>query len=49
MMTERDLAIIQGVELAMDWNLPVPEEQIKKYYDLIERRSDQIEMQSIGR
>lgn len=37
-MTHEEQAIIDGVELALDWGLPIPEEQYKKYEELIERR-----------
>lgn len=35
--TQEELAFIQGTELAIDWNLPIPEEDYEKYYKLIER------------
>lgn len=41
-----DNAFIDCVELALDWNLYIPEEDLKKYYELIKRRNEQNEMQS---
>lgn len=37
--TREELAFIQGTEFAIDWNLPIPEEDYEVYYKLIERDS----------
>ncbi|MBO5828776.1 MAG: hypothetical protein J6R59_10065 [Paludibacteraceae bacterium] len=35
---QEEQAFIDGVEFAMDWNLPIPEEDYKKYYELTNKR-----------
>lgn len=45
-MTREELAIIDGVEPALDWNLPVPEEDLKKYEEPIKRREEKNEQNS---
>lgn len=32
--TQEEQALIEGVELALDWYMPVPEEDLKKYFEL---------------
>ncbi len=32
-------AFIQGTELAIDWNFPIPDEQYQLYEELIKERS----------
>lgn len=39
-MTPEELAFIGGIELAMDWNLPIPEEDLKRFYELINREEN---------
>lgn len=34
-MTPEELAFIGGIELAIDWNLPISEEDYKRYLELI--------------
>ena len=37
--TREEQAFIDGMELAIDWNLrPIPEENYKRYYELINRK-----------
>ena len=35
---QEEQAFIDGLELAMDWNLPIPEEDYEKYCELINKR-----------
>ena len=37
--TEKELAFIGGTELAIDWNLPIPEEDYEEYLKLIKDES----------
>lgn len=32
--TREELAFIEGTELAIDWNLPIPEEDFERYIEL---------------
>lgn len=45
-MTNDELALIEGVELALDCGYDLPEEHFKKYQELIKKRSNENEMQS---
>ena len=36
-MTPEEEAFIGGIEMAMDWNLPIPEEDLKRFFELINR------------
>lgn len=38
-MTPEEEAFIGGIEMAMDWNLPIPEEDLKRFFELINRDS----------
>ena len=38
--TKEEQAFIDGTELALDWNLSIPEEDYKKYIELTNRRGD---------
>lgn len=38
-LTEEEQGFIDVVELALDWSLPVPDEDYKKYEELIKRRA----------
>ena len=37
MMTEQEQAFVQEIELAKDRNLCIPKEELKRYYDIIQR------------
>lgn len=39
-LTEQEEALIEGVELGIDWALDVPEEHLKRYNELINRRHE---------
>ena len=34
--TQEEQAFIEGTEFALDWNLPIPDEDYKKYIELVE-------------
>lgn len=36
--TEEELAFIEGTEFAMDYGLPIPDEDFEKYIELIKTR-----------
>lgn len=39
-MTPEELAFIGGIEMAMDWNLPISEEDLKRFFELINREEN---------
>ena len=42
MMSEEELkALVGAVEMALDWNLDVPEEDMKLYREYVERKRQQ--------
>ena len=38
--TEEEQAFINGTEFAIDWNLPIPDEDYKRYIELIESNKE---------
>ena len=39
-LTEKEQALIEGVELTLDYGLPVSDEDYEKYVELTKRRGD---------
>lgn len=39
-LTKEEQAFIEGIELAIDWNLPIPKEDYEKYCELINKRKE---------
>lgn len=39
-LIEEELALIEGIELTLDYGLPVSDEDLKKYIELTKRRGD---------
>ena len=39
-LTREEEAFIDGVELAIDWCIPLPKEDYEKYEELIKKRSE---------
>lgn len=37
MLNEQEQAFIQGIELSKDMNLEIPDEDLKRYYDILQK------------